>query len=277
MSIITISTDAYSNGRDLAESIARKIGYACIGDEVIDSASEMYGVPKEKLIQALRSGASFLDRFSGSKFKYIAYIEAALAQQMLNPDLVYLGFIGLPWFQKISHILKVRIIANLEDRIPVAIQNHKLQGKVEARDRIYKEDEELKRWGKSILGFDIADSSHYDLVINVGQMGEDDTDDAIETIINTVQHKKFHPMTYSLNCMKDVAMSLQVKAQFIEAYPNMEIKSERGTVFLFSKAFKRKKQDQVLAFKSEVMKVSGVKHIEIYSNKEVFENKARGY
>jgi hypothetical protein len=57
----------------------------------------------------------------------------------------------------------------------------------------------------------------------------------------------------------------------------MEIKSERGTVFLFAKTFKRKKQDQVLAFKSEVMKIDGVKHIEIYSNKEIFENKARGY
>ena len=114
-------------------------------------------------------------------------------------------------------------------------------------------------------------------LFNLGQMEADDTDDALETIINTVQHKKFQPMTYSLNCMKDVALSLHVKASFIDAYPNMEIKSERGTVFLFAKTFKRKKQDQVLAFKSEVMKIDGVKHIEIYSNKEIFESKARGY
>jgi len=277
VSIITISTDAYSNGRELAESVARKVGYECVGDDIIDSASEMYGVSNEKLAQALRSGVSFFHRFSGSKLKYIACLEAVLAHQMLNPDLVYQGFIGLPWFHKVSHIMKVRIIANLEDRIPLAIQAHKLQGKVEAQDRIYKEDEELKRWGKSVLGFDIADSSHYDLVINVGQMGAEDTADALETIVNTAQHKKFQPMTYSLNCMKDIALSLQVKASFIDQDPKMEVKSERGTVFLFSRTFKRKKQDQILTFKSEAMKVDGVKHMEIYSNKEIYDNKARGY
>jgi cytidylate kinase len=277
VSIITISTDVYSNGRELAESVARKMGCGYVGDEIIDSASEMFEIPREKLIQALKSGVSIFDRFSGNKFKYFACLEAVLAQQMLNPNLVYQGFIGLPWFQKVSHVLKVRIIANLEDRISVAIQTHKLQGKVEAQDRIYKEDEELKGWGKSILGFDIADSSRYDLVINLGQMGADDTEDAIETILNTAQHKKFQPMTYSLNCMKDIALSLQVKASFSDLDPKMEIRSERGTVFLFSKTFKRKKKDLVLSFRSDVMKVEGVKNIEIYSNKEVFDNKARGY
>ena len=277
MSIITISTEAYSNGRELAESLARKMGYQCVGEEIIDSASEQYGITKDKLIQALKSGTSFLDRFKGGKSKYIACLEAALSQQMLNSDLVYLGFIGLPWFQKISHVMKVRIIANLEDRISMAIKVQKLQGKVEAKDRIYREDEELKRWGKSILGLDIEDSSHYDLVINVGRMEAEDTDDAIATIIGAAQHKKYQPMTYSLNCMKDIALSLQVKASFIDELPNLEIKSERGTVFLFSKMFKRKKQEQVLALKSEIMKIEGVKHIEMYSSKEVFENKARGY
>ncbi len=277
MSIITISTDAYSNGRELAESVARKMDCACIGDEIIDLASDMCGVPREKLIRALRGGISIFDRFSGNKFKYIACLDATLARQMLAPDLVYHGFIGLPWFQMVSHVLKVRIIANLEDRIPVAIQTHKLQGKVEAQDRIYKEDEELKNWGKMVLGLDIGDSSHYDLVINLGQMGADDTEDALETIVNTAQHQKFQPMTYSLNCMKDIALSLQVKASLIDTDSKIEVKSERGTVFLYSRTFKRKKQNQILAFESEVGKTDGVKHVEIYSDKAVFDNKARGY
>lgn len=277
MSIITISADAYSHGRELAESIARKLGCACIGEEIISSTSEMFDVPEEKLIHALKRNTSIFDRFSSKKQKYMIYLEAALAKQMLSPDLVYHGFIGFPWFHKVSHLLKVRIIANTEDRIPVAMKAHKLQGKVEARDRIYKEDEGLKHWVKSTYGIDIADSSLYDLVINVGHMAAEDAEDATETIAITAMHKKFQPMTYSLKCVKNIALSCRIKTTFIDIDPKMKVKSDRGTTYVFTNAFKHKKQDKLIAFKEDILKTEGVEHVEVYVKKEIFESKARGH
>jgi cytidylate kinase len=277
VSIITISADAYSNGRELAESVARELGCACIDEEIFSSASEMFDVPEEKLIQTLKRGTTVFDRFSAKKQKYIAYLEAALTKQMLSPDLVYHGFIGFPWFQKVSHLLKVRIIANSEDRISMAMKAHKLQGKVEAQDRIYKEDEGLKHWVKSTYGIDISDSSLYDLVINIGHMEAEDAEDATETIVIAAKHKKFQPMTYSLNCIQNIALSCRIKAKFIDIDPKMEIKSDRGTVYVFTNAFKHKKQDKLIAFKENILKAEGVEHVEIYVKKEIFESKARGH
>ena len=276
MSIITIFTDAYSNGRELAKTVARKMDYPCVGQEIVASAAKTYDVPEEKIVRFLKSMPSFLSRVSGKKHHFAAYLEAAVATNMLNQDLVYHGFIGLPWFQNVSHIMKVRVIANLEDRISVAIQKEKLQGKVEAQDRIFKQDEEVKQWAKAVYNIDIADSALYDLVINMGHMGADDAEDAIETIISTANHKKFQPMTYSLNCMKNIEMSCRVRAAFVDIDPKMEVKSDRGTVYIYTKALRRKKQEAMLDFKREVMNLDGVGHVEVYVKKDIFDDKARG-
>ena len=277
MSIITITTDAYSNGRALAESVAQKMGYACIGDEMVSLASETYEVAESKLVQASRTSPSFIDRLFSRRHRYIAYLEAVLTEKMLNQDIVYHGLMGIPRIQQVSHAFKVRVVANIEDRIPFAIKKDKLSGKTEAGDRIFKEDEERKQWARGIYGMDISDSSFYDLVVNIGHMGAEDAEDAVETIASTAKHKKFQPMTYSLNCMKNIALSCKIKAAFIDIDPKMEIKSEKGTVYVFTGAFKRKKQDRLIVFKQEIEKLEGVEHVEVYVKKEIFNSKARGH
>jgi cytidylate kinase len=159
VSIITITTDAYSNGRTLAESVARNMGYPCIGDEIVALAAERYKVAEAKLVQALETSPSFFDRLSSRRPRYTAYLEAVLTEKMLNHDLVYHGFIGITRIQQVSHAFKVRVVANMEDRIPVALKKENLSEKVEARDRIFKYDVERKRWAKAIYGIDISDSA----------------------------------------------------------------------------------------------------------------------
>jgi hypothetical protein len=119
----------------------------------------------------------------------------------------------------------------------------------------------------------MTDAGHYDLVVNLGHM---ETQDAVETIAMTASHKKFQPMTYSLNCMKNIALSSRIKAAISENDPTMEVKSDRGTVYVYARAFKRKNQAKLLAFKETIRQMEGVQHVEVYVKKEIFESKARG-
>jgi len=277
VSIITITTDAYNNGRSLAESVAQAMGYPCIGDEMATLASETYEVTESKLVQALKTSPPFFDRLFSRRQRYIAYLEAVISDKMLCQDIVYHGVVGLPVIRQVSHAFKVRVVANIEDRIRIFIKKEHLSGKVEARDRIFKEDEDRKRWARRIYGIDISDSSIYDLVVNIGHMGAEDTEDAVETIVGTAKHKKFKPMTYSLNCMKNIALSCKIKAAFCQIDPKMEVKSDRGTVYVFTGAFRRKKQDQLIDLKQQIMKLDGVEHAEVYVKKEIFDSKSRGH
>ena len=277
MSIITLATDAYSKGIFLAEGIADKMGYPCIRDDaVIAAAAKAYQVDKEKLEQTLKMSASFFNPLSSRKYRLIPFLEAVLIDQMCRQDLVYHGVIAISRIREVSHAIKVRVIANAESRMREVIQKERLSGMVEAKDRIFKLDEERQRWSRAIYGIDISDSKRYDLVVNIGSMRDEDVEDAIETIAVTARQKKFEPMTYSINCLANIALSCKIKAAFIDTYPKMEVRSDKGTVYLLVTALRHKNQKNILVFKNKIMELDGVENVEIYVKKDIFDDMARG-
>lgn len=275
MKIITISTDRYTKGTEIAERVAQKMGYECVSREIILSAAEKFGVPEMKLMKAVKDAPTILDMFSRDRQRYMTYIKAVVADYMLKHDIVYHGLVGHPIIRGVSHVLKVRIIANLEDRIRLEMEREKVSEE-KARKLISNLDEQQKKWGKAVYGIDVTNPIFYDLIINVGHIGAIDTEDAVETIIDTAGHKKFHPNTYSLSCLKNIALSCRVTAALIEKDPKIEVRSDKGHVFVYTKSLKRKNQKQGLAFKDDIMKIEGVEHVEVYSDKKSFLTYALG-
>lgn len=275
MRIITISTDRYTKGAEIAEKVAQRMGFECVSREVILSAAKEYGVPEMKLLKAIKDTPTILDMFSRERQRYMAYIKAVVADYMLTHDIVYHGLVGHPVIRGVSHVLKVRIIANLEDRIRIDMDRENITEE-KARKTIATLDEQQKKWGKAVYGIDVTNPIFYDLIINVGRIWLDDTEDAVETIVDTAGHKKFHPNTYSLNCLKNIALSCRVKAALVEKDAKIEVKSDKGNVFVYTKTMKRKNQKHVLAFKEEIMKIEGVEHVEVYGDKKSYLNFALG-
>jgi len=275
LKIITISTDRYTKGTEIAEKVAQKMGFECANREVILSAAKAYGVPEMKLLKAIKDAPTILDMFSRERQRYMAYIKAVVADYMLKHDIVYHGLVGHPVIRGVSHVLKVRIIANLEDRIRLEMDREAVSEE-KARKIIANLDDQQRKWGKSVYGIDVTNPIFYDLIINVGHIGADDTEDAVDTIIDTAGHKKFHPNTYSINCLKNIALSCRVKAALIEKDAKIEVKSDKGNVFVYTKTMKRKNQKHVLAFKEEIMKIEAVENVEVYGDKKSFLNFAMG-
>ena len=255
--------------------VAQKLGYECVSREVILSAADEFGVPETKLLKAIMDTPTILNMFSRERQRYMAYIKAVVADYMLRHEIVYHGLVGHPIIRGVSHVLKTRIIANLEDRIRLEMERENISEE-KAGKIIDALDEQQKKWGKAVYGIDVTNPIYYDLIINVGHIGTDDTEDAVETIISTASHKKFQPNTYSINCMKNIALSCRVRAFLIDKDFRIEVKSDKGNVYVYTKTLKRKSQKQSLAFKEEIMKIDGVEHVEVYSDRETFMNFAQG-
>ncbi|MCJ7830191.1 MAG: cytidylate kinase-like family protein [Desulfobacterales bacterium] len=275
MFIIAISADSYCMGEEIGEEVSRKMDYPFLGAELVAAAAGAFNVPEAPLKQALTKTPSLLERFTGRTQRHIAYLEATLCEHMLGDDLVYLGLLGFPLLQSVAHVLKVRITANTEDRLRRgAIRENLAQEDVSSR--IHQSDEQCRKWFTALYGLDVTRSALFDLVINVGRMEPQDREDAVETITTTVRHKKFQPTTYSLNCMKNIAMSCRVRAALIESHADVSVKSNQGTVYVFSKSLNPKKQKEILSFKDRVMKMEGVEHVEVYNDKSLFKSVAHG-
>lgn len=275
MYVITISTDRYTNGKEIAEKVAQKMDYDCVSREIILSAAKAFRVPEMKLMRTIKDTPTILNMFSRDRKRYMLYIRSVVADYMLKHDIVYHGLVGNPIIRGVSHVLKVRIIANLEDRIRFEMERENVSEE-KARKIIANLDDQQKKWGKAVYGIDITDPVFYDLTINVGHIGADDTEDAVETIVNTAGHKKYQPNTYSINCMKNIALSCRGEAALIDKYPGIEVISDKGNVYVYSKTLKRKNREQALALKEEIMKIDGVEHVEVFGKKEMFNECAIG-
>jgi len=276
VSIITITDSSYSNGRQIAKSAAKRLNYEYADSEnILPLVSKKFGVSESKLVRALKDTPSNVGMFSKAKPEHIIFIETLITECFLKNNIVYFGVVGLPLIQEVSHVLKVHIIANLESRTKNRMKLDNVS-QDKARKAVTKEDEQLKKWVEAVYNTDITDPNLYDLVINIGHIKGDDIEDALETIISTVEHKKFQPMTYSLRCMKNVAMSCRVRATLADIDPKMQVKSDEGTIYIYTKAVKKKAQDKVLEMKQKVMRLEGVKHVEVYIDYDLFAKVSHG-
>jgi cytidylate kinase len=179
MSIITISRGSYTRGKEVAEKLAQTLGYQCLSRDILLEASERYNIPEIKLVRAIHDAPSILERFNYAKEPYVAYTRAALLRQVQKDNVVYHGLAGHFLLQGLPHVLKVRVIADLEDRVQEEMKREKISAG-EARRILRKDDEERRKWSKHLYGIDTWDPSLYDLMIDIKCISVDRAVDLIK-------------------------------------------------------------------------------------------------
>jgi len=226
MAIITISRGSYFRGKEIAQKVAQKLGYDCISREDLLKNSKEYNIPEIKLLHAFEHEPSILDRFTHGKEKYIAYIQAALLRQLSKDNVVYHGFAFHFFIKDMPCVLKVRIIAELEDRIKFVMERDKIPKK-RASSFVRKIDGQRKKWSQSLYGIDPSDPGLYDLVLLIGDIT---TQDAVEIISHVAGLKEFQTTSESKRIMSDLALAAEVKAALVDLNTNIEVSAEGGIV-----------------------------------------------
>jgi cytidylate kinase len=260
MSIITISRGSYSRGKEVAEKVARELGYTCLSrDQIIEEASDEFNIPEVKLIRAIRNAPSILDRFTYGKQRFVAYFQAALLSHLRADNAVYHGLAGHFFLKGLSHVLKVRIIADMEQRAKLEMERTGSSYQ-EALQNLKRDDEERKRWSRHLYDLDTMDPSLYDLVIHIKKI---DVDDAVGLICQTVRSENFQTTPESQQVMEDLVISSGVKAALISLKPDIEVSANEGRVFVKTKALVSQRASLSQQITKAAEAIPGVRSIEI--------------
>jgi cytidylate kinase len=232
MAIITISRGSYSKGKEIAEKVAGRLGYECVSRDILLEASEHFNIPEIKLIRALHDAPSILSRFTYGKEKYVAFIEEAFLEHVQKDNVVYHGLAGHFFLKGVSHTLKVRIIADLEDRVRLEMERENIS-EDKARKVILKDDDERRHWARALHGIDTADSSLYDLVIHVRKIT---ADDAVDIICHAAALPHFATTPESQQTLDDLVMAARVKAAVVTEWPNVRVQASGGVAEIDTEA-----------------------------------------
>ncbi len=217
MAIITISRGSYYRGREVAEKLAAKLGYECISREIILEASQEFNIPEIKLVRAIQDAPTILQRFIHEKEKYVAYVRAALLKHVQKDNVVYHGLFGNFFLQDIPHILKVRIVGDLEARVADEVEREGIAAD-KAREIIMRDDEERRKWALHLYGADTWDATFYDMVIHLKLIT---VDDAVSLILHVLQFPGFQTTPESQQAIDNLveATRLEVSSVWWEGSP----------------------------------------------------------
>jgi cytidylate kinase len=254
MSIITISRGSYSRGKEVAEKLAMALGYKCLSRDILLEASERYDIPEIKLIRAIHDAPSILERFTYNKEQYVAYIRAALLWHAQKDNLVYHGLAGHFLLQGIPHVLKVRILAGLEDRVQEEMKRENISAD-EARRILQKDDEERRRWSLKLYGIDTTDSSLYDLVIHIKSIT---VNDAVEIIKCALQGSGFQSTPEAQNLVDELSLAAQVESVLVQEFPGTKVEAKGGEVFVYLKPALGGDEDLMARIKRLAANVAGL-------------------
>jgi cytidylate kinase len=228
MSIIVISRGCYHRGSEVAEKSARELGYECISREVLLEASTLFDIPELKLTHAIQDAPSLLERLGRDKKKYVAYIRTALLRRVQKGNVVYHGFAGHFFLQGIPCVLKVRIFADLEERIRDEMNREAVSAE-KARQTVMKDDEERRRWALSLYGMDTAEPALYDMLLHIGVLS---VADAARLIAQTARLPSFQVTSECKRQLDDRVLAAQVEALLLEEFPRIRVEARGGEVFV---------------------------------------------
>jgi cytidylate kinase len=232
MAIITISRGVFSGGEELAEAVAKKLGYRCISTEVLHETAKDFGVPVEKLSKALSQKPGIIERLTSEKRHYVEFIRDELINAARKEKIIYHGLAGHLLLRRLPHVLRVKVIAGMEFRIKAAVERNEFN-REEALKYIEKMDHERDQWVRWLYHVDRDDPATYDVVINLEKIK---MTSAIEMLRTLAKQEEFQPNEASQKRMNDLILAADLRTEIAAhthvADGKLEISAEDGVVTL---------------------------------------------
>lgn len=232
MPVITISRGSLSGGQELAELVAKRLGYRCVSREVLIEAAAKYGIPEPKLEELFDKKPGFWEWLTRSRERYLVFMQAAMCEFAQSGNLVYHGQAGQQLLPHISHVLKVRLIAPLERRVRSAMERQSMSRDAAIKHIQRIDDERYKRM-RELFDVDWRDPALYDVVLNTQHMG---LETAAEVVVSMAQQPDFQPSPQSEKALEDLSVGARVKAALAISPTTsdipLEVQADSGVVHI---------------------------------------------
>ena len=259
MAIITISRGSYSRGKEIAEKVAARLGYECISRDLLLEVSREHNIPELKLVHAIHDAPGMLERLGRKEEKYIAFIKSALLRRLKEDNIVYHGLAGHFFVKYVPHVLKVRVLADMEDRVRLESERKNIDAE-EARRILEKDDKERRKWSQCLYGIDTADPSLYDLVVHIKQLT---VDDAVDIICGCVSKAQFKTTHESQRLIEDLALSADIHNALMDVGSNIEVCVDNRIAYIETEAALSDEERYVNEIRRVVETFEGISDVKI--------------
>ena len=211
MAIITLSRGIFSGAGELALHISENLGYRLVSREDIIEKIGRYGVSHERLDRARRRRLGMRQRIDLEWIHYRVYARAALAKEIRQGCLVYLGSNGRALLRDFPNVLNVKVVADMEYRVDNLVRHvDYVVDRKQARRLIQEIDEKKARWQRALVDNGWHDPSEFDLVVEPGLVS---ISDACQLIHTTLEQPQYQTTGKSLETIDVLTVASELRAR----------------------------------------------------------------
>ena len=268
MSTITIFSGTFCKEDAVIQKVLDHTGYRLITDkDLVAEASRPSGMSEGKIMRAFFAKASVFNKFTHEKERSIAHIRYALAESLLSDNLLVSGFTGHLIPRKISHVLRICLIADMKSRISVAVKENGFTEK-EAVRQIHRQDEDRSAWVDVVTGSsDPWDTSLYDMIIPTDKI---DIGSVPSLVMEHLEKDILKATDESQELVQDFLLGASVAVALAKEGHDVDVSAKRGSVTLSINKHVLMLSRLEDELKSIADKVPGVKAVETKVGKNYY-------
>lgn len=169
MAIITISRQVAAHGDEVAQILARNLGYTFITRKEIEKRIVELGFSESKLAKFDEKKPSFFASLTKGRDEYFNYVQYAILEAAEKRNVVIIGRGAFAILDNVPNHIAVRLIA--DDKIRIKRLNNEFNwDEKKSLQRIQESDENRAGFHRSFYNIDINDASLYHAVLNTGKL-----------------------------------------------------------------------------------------------------------
>jgi cytidylate kinase len=207
MQLICVSQGSLSAGREFAEQLARKLDYRLLTrEEVVDRATDE-GIAIGRLEMAVMRRRPLDERLTQVKEHFQAFTTRCICERALGENLVYAGRSGHVLMPGVTHLLRIRVVTDMETRITAVMQRLRL-GRDKAKQYIEQVEDDRERWARVLYNVDWKFAGIYDLIANLEQVS---VGSATTALCGYAQLPEFQETPASRNALQNLLLASRAR------------------------------------------------------------------
>jgi cytidylate kinase len=230
MNIICVSRGSRTHGKKFAETLAAKLGYLCLGREDLFEEAVKRRIPIGKLETAIVMRRDTSEALSIELEHYKALATSLLCGKALENNIVYHGRIGHLLLPGVEHILKIRVVIDMESRISLVTDKLNIPLK-KARQYIESVEDDRRSWVRRFYNVDWDLFTLYDMVLNLSHVS---VPNAALAVCSMAQLPEFQPTPATAKVLQDLLVGSRCRLQLAEDERtrrlNVKVRAGGGTV-----------------------------------------------
>ena len=267
--VITLTSDPFSLGEEVAEIAARSLGWPIVADEIFAAAAALSGEDRSRIEDAIRKPPGFLGMSATTRKRLLASLGAAITHAVEPGGVIYRGPAGHHFIHGISHVIRVKITGSVEDR---GARLAAAKGVTPERGRkdLLAEDKRRFRSCREVFGEDCGDPVLYDLLLSTS---ETTAEEAAAEVVRAAKDKRYHAQTWSIGCMRDLALAWEIRSALAKLDPDLLVTVDDGAVQLRTRASDSPDSRVCQSMREIVMSLPGVHGVRVETSEDLFQGR----